>query len=418
MKKRLLISCLLFFLPLTVEAEPTVKVSGFVRMDTSHDTRQGIAGSNCTYYIYPKKIECDDQCCDINAQGKTSLTPSVTRLRVTADGTQINNIDLSSLVELDFCAICSQEFGITRLRHAYLKADWKTKSLLVGQYWHPIYPLRCFADTVTFDGGSPIETYARYPQIRFDYHPGNFGLKLAAYSQFQYANNGPEGTTPAYMQNSMTPGLFGSVEIRKEKFFAGAGINMQRLLPSLSTTTTSTTVTQKTYVSNAEITSFIGTLYCSINIKDLLFKTKIAVGQNGYPFGTLGGYAVGCLNAETGKRCFENINFASWWGEIIYQKYEKMQPGIFFGVTRNLGTRNTGIYLDDEGDPIFYGYDAELHQVFHITPRIKSSFNHVHLGVEADFSKAWFGKMNRQGKQLCTNSVSNLRMLVAAWYTF
>ncbi|KKQ19154.1 MAG: Outer membrane protein [candidate division TM6 bacterium GW2011_GWA2_36_9] len=273
-------------------------------MDTAYDTRQGVTGTESSCYLYPKDVECDDQCCDINARGRFSITPAFTRLRVTADGAQINNMHLSSFVEFDFFANCNNFYGLTRLRHAYLKVHEKKKSLIVGQTWHPIYPLRCRADTVNPAIGAPIETYARYPQVQLDYGKGDFGLKLAAYSQYQFANTGPDGSTAQYMQNSMTPGLFGAVEIRKKNFFAGAGANMQRLLPALSTTTTTTTVATKTYASDAGLTSFIGTLYCSIKIKDLIFKTKIAAGQNGYQFQTLGGYAVGCLDLETGRRNF------------------------------------------------------------------------------------------------------------------
>ncbi len=410
---------LLFTISFIYPERPSVKVGGFVRMDSATDTRQGVAGPDCSCYIYPKKIECDDQCGDINARGNFIFTPAVTRLRISADSPEMKNVNISGLIELDFYAYCSDIYGITRMRHAFLKAEWENKSLLVGQYWHPIYPMRCFADTVSFNGGTPIETYARYPQIRFDWHKGALGAKLTAYSQYQFTDKGPDGSTPFYMQNSMTPGLFGAVEIRKPRFFAGAGVNMQRLLPALSTTTTSTNVTKRTYVSTDKLTSLIGTLYCSFDIKKFLIKTKIAVGQNGYSFGTLGGYAVNCLNPTTGKRCFENINFASWWGELVYRKYQKIHPAIFVGITRNLGTsHNKCIYRDDNENPIFYGYDSEIHQVLRISPRIKSSFNYVHIGVEADFTKAWYGKMNAYGEQKNTYPTSNMRILVATWYAF
>ena len=414
-------SILLFFVSfMYAETESaSVKVSGFVRMDSATDTRQGIASPDCSCYVYPKKVEYDDQCGDINARGNFIFTPAVTRFRVSADSPEINNIDISGLIEMDFYAYCSDIYGITRMRHAFLKAEWEDKSLIVGQYWHPIYPSRCCADTIAFSGGTPVETYARYPQIRLDWHKGAFGAKLTAYSQYQFADTGPDGSTAFYMQNSMTPGLFGAVEIRKPHFFAGAGVNAQRLLPALSTTTTSTNVTERTYISTDKLTSFIGVLYCSFDIKKFLLKTKIAVGQNGYPFTTLGGYAVGCLSPTTGKRCFENINFASWWGEVVYRKYEKVQPGIFVGITKSLGTSNKRcIYRDDNDDPIFYGYDSELHQVLCISPRIKSSFHHVHVGVEADFTKAWYGKMNAYGEQKKTYPTSNMRILVATWYSF
>ncbi len=394
----------------------TVDLSGMTRLDTFFDIRQGLESPDGSAYLFPLKRYCDDQGGDINNRGSLGFTPGVTRLDVTITTPKINTINLSGLMEVDVFGFCTTSLGFARLRLAYLKAHSPKSSLLVGYYWHPIYPMDCHASTVNLHGGTPIEIYNRYPQIRFHYYPSSLGFIFTIYSDFQYPNMGPYWFSPQYMQNTMTPGLYGAVEIKKENFFMGAGINMQRILPELSTTTTTTPI--KTYASNEKLTSFIGTLYCSFDINECIIKNKIIVGQNGFPFGGFGGYAVSCVNAQTGQRNFTNINFASYWGEISYHHYKKMQPGIFFGITKNLGSHKKPVYLNEEGKPTFYGWDSEFNQLLRISPRIWSRFNNMQFGIELSYTRALYGKMNQCGKQPSTYAVSNLRSLAVLMYFF
>jgi hypothetical protein len=397
---------------------PTYEWGGFARLDTFGDTRQSIASTAdgaCLYY--PKKCECDENNCDINARGRFGMTPSVSRMWFKTNTTTSSDIALKSHIEFDFRGSCGEVLGLLLLRHAYVKAEWPKVSLLAGQYFHPIYVEGCKPMCVSYHGGCPIEIYARSPQITLQYHPSSFNLIATAYSQLIYQDSGPDGLSVRYIQNSCLPGFYIAAEIRKEHFIAGLGFNTRRLLPALSCTTTSTSEPTKTYVNNSHVTSFMGTAYATIKINDYTFENKIIVGSGSLDFLTIGGYAVSCLNTSTGKRTFTPINFAAYWFDGSYEKHKTLAPGIFIGISKIIGSHKP-IYLDESGNPIYYGFDSKLDQVFRVAPRIKSSFNNIDIGLEFDYTKAWFGSMNCCGKHPCTYSVGVLRTLMVVCYNF
>ena len=63
----------------------------------------------------------------------------------------------------------------------FIYFEWTDKSLMMGQYWHPLILPECFADTIAFNGGSPFEPFSREPQVRLTKQFGTmtFILQLA-----------------------------------------------------------------------------------------------------------------------------------------------------------------------------------------------------------------------------------------------
>ena len=397
-----------------LRAGPQVRWGGCLRLDTFADTRQTVATEDGAWMIWPKKVECDSQGGDINARGRLGMSPAYSSAYVEVTD-KINETKLRGKIEMEFAS--EYPVGLMDLRDAFFKAEWEKRSLLVGHALHPLVEA-CSPNTVSWGGGNPAAPFAFFPQICWKNYVGAFTFILAPYSEYDYLSEGFVGYSSTYMHNSMSPGLYLGVQVENKWAKFGVSFDMKRLLPALSTTTTSTTsMITKTIIHDECLMSFIGAVYGELQLNNFKIKAESIFGQNGYDMCLLGGYALGGANFDNGKRCYTNINFASGWIDIENIRHEKLQPGIFIGYAKNLGTRRS-VFLDDECRPRFYGEDDQLSQVLRVAPRLRSQFNNLEIGVEMDFSVAWYGRMNCKGVQPCTYYVSNLRPLLVTCYYF
>jgi hypothetical protein len=281
----------------------------------------------------------------------------------------INDAKLLGRVEVEFAS--EYPVGLMDLRDAFFKAEWEKRSLLVGHALHPLVEA-CYPNTIGWGSGNPAAPFAFFPQICWKNNAGAFTFTIAPYSEYDYLSEGPVGYSGTYMHNSMSPGLYVGACIKNKQAKVGVSFDVKRLLPALSTTTTSTTAaTTKTIVNDKSLSSFIAAMYGEFHINQFNIKTEILGGQNGYDLCLFGSYALRGANPDTGKRCYTNINFASGWLDFENIKHEKLQPGIFIGYAKSLGTRKS-VYLDDECNPLVYGDDDQLSKVFRIAPRIRS----------------------------------------------
>ncbi|KKP94962.1 MAG: Outer membrane protein [candidate division TM6 bacterium GW2011_GWF2_36_131] len=392
---------------------PQVKWGGCMRLDMFADTRQTYSTPDGAWMLWPEKIVCDDQGCDINAQGRFGISPAYSWIYVSAKD-KIGETKVKAHIEADF----GSEFpvGLMNIREAFVRVKWEKSSLLVGEYVYPLVAA-CSPRTIGWHGGGPAAPYAYFPQVCLTYKTHDVKFIFSPYSEFDYVSTGPIGGSNSYVQNSMTPALYAGVEVDKETFKTGIGFGVKRLLPALSTTTTSTTsLVEKTIVHDKSLASFLGAVYGKVKLNDYVFRAEAIIAQNGFDLVSIGGYAVWGANPFTGARSYTNINYATGWIDVEYKRHEKLQPGVFIGYAKNLGTRKS-VYLDDNCEPIFYGDDEQVAATFRFTPRIRSDFNNIEIGFEADFVFAWFGKMNRKGKQSGVYRVGNFRpLLITAYY--
>ena len=403
----------LIFLPLSAIK---YQWGGFVRLDTAFDTRQTIGSDDGATTLFPAPIDYDSNCCDINAHSHFCMTPAVTRLFFKTYDARVKNCELQSYIEVDFTGANDLTSGVLKLRHAYFQALWPKTTLLVGQYYHPIIVEECFTDTVGFNGGMPMASYARWPQIRLEHQWHEMVLGITMYSQFLFQSPGPLGYDRSYMRHSLTPGLCLSAEWRHQDTFAGLLFNVKRLQPAIYTTPKYDLTTK--YVTEERITSVLGSAWLGFKVGDVRINNQFVLGQNGPDFNNLGGYAVHCYDPVTGHCTYTNIDYYSFWTDWEYMKYTSLTPGLFVGITKSLGSRNC-VYLDPATqEPTFYGFDKNLDQVLRIAPRITTLFHNVYIGFEFDYSAAWFGPMNCKGKHPHTCSVDSARCLLVAQYNF
>ena len=217
--------------------------------------------------------------------------------------------------------------SLLRIRHAFLYFEWPDKSLIMGQYWHPLILPECFADTIAFNGGSPFEPFSREPQVRLTKQFDTMTLILSAGAHVNSPYDGPIGINSIYARNGVMPNfniqLFSSIR----KHILGVGVDITRLVPRL--------VTNKNFRANESLMSWIAIAFASFHWENLGLRLKFVYAQNGNPMTLLSGYAVHSIDPYTDHRTYTNTQCLNLWLDTAY--HGEFEPGLFLGITKNIG---------------------------------------------------------------------------------
>jgi hypothetical protein len=144
-----------------------IKLYGFLRLDMDFDSQHPNNTQIPFFIISP----------DVRANGTTngdySIHPRLTRFGIDYTGPQIaklGNAKLTGKLETDFENGGTESRQIIRIRHAYLRLDWKEASLLAGQTWDIVSPLfpSVNSDSLMWNAGNVGD---RRPQVRVAYEP-------------------------------------------------------------------------------------------------------------------------------------------------------------------------------------------------------------------------------------------------------
>jgi hypothetical protein len=144
-----------------------IKLYGFLRLDLDFDSQHPNNTQTPLFITTP----------DVRAAGMTngdySIHPRLTRFGVDFAGPRLAGLrgaKLSGKLETDFENGGSESRQIIRIRHAYLRLDWKEASLLAGQTWDVVSPLfpTVNNDTLMWNAGNVGD---RRPQLRAAYEP-------------------------------------------------------------------------------------------------------------------------------------------------------------------------------------------------------------------------------------------------------
>jgi hypothetical protein len=184
-----------------------VQFTGFVKADIFFDTRQTVAVRQGHFLLYPAAPLFDTNGVDVNARPNFNMLTIQTRLRTNITGPDVLGAKLSGAIEGEFFGMSNADINGFRLRHAFVKLDWKKSQLLIGQYWNPMFITKCFPGTVSFNTGAPFLPFARNPQINFLYRAGKVNLYGTAYAQVDFVSNGPAGPSVNYLSNTAIPAL-------------------------------------------------------------------------------------------------------------------------------------------------------------------------------------------------------------------
>jgi hypothetical protein len=269
-----------------------IAFSGFVKTDIFFDSRQTISLRDGHFLLFPENEKPDADGTDINAKSSYNFLSIQTRLAGSITGPDALGAKTSGYIEAEFFGNINPNINSFRLRHAWVKLNWKKTELMVGQWWHPMFVPECSPGTVSFNTGAPFVVFSRNPQIKLTQSFGKIKLALTLLSQVDFMSDGPDGANTKYLRNSVIPEsdlqiqYVSKNETAGREFIIGAGINYQILTPRLSTSYTvkpafDTVINSKvvhydavtnSYKTNATTSGMAYNIYSKLKLKKLTFK--------------------------------------------------------------------------------------------------------------------------------------------------
>ncbi len=143
------------------------KLYGFLRLDLDFDSQRPNSPQTPLFITSPDPLAGGAE------KGNFSMHPRLTRIGIDYTGPRIATLGdarLSGRLETDFENGGSESRQIIRIRHAFLRLDWKEFSLLAGQTWDVVSPLfpTVNNDTLQWNAGNVGD---RRPQLRAAYEP-------------------------------------------------------------------------------------------------------------------------------------------------------------------------------------------------------------------------------------------------------
>ena len=263
--------------------------------------------------------------------------------------------------------------------------------------------------------GSPFQPFGRAPQIRYRHNNGALQLQAAAVWQSQFKSHGPtadDGTGKGNARNqyphknSNIPEIALGIDYKANGWIAGVGIDMLSIAPR----TKAIGGDGSTFKVDERLTTVSYEAHVKYQKDKLFFAAKSVLGANFTHTSMLGGYGIKAEDAKTGKREYTPFRNSSNWINIVYGK--KWKPGVFFGYIKNLGT------ADDMVSTTYYGTGTNIDQLFTGTFELTYNVPHWKIGAEYNYTSAWYGKTQKDGKVTDTHAVGNNRLVLSATYSF
>jgi hypothetical protein len=386
-----------------------ISFSGFIKTDIIYDSRQTTNIREGHFLLFPKGEQLDKSGEDINAAANFNILSIQTRLAGKVTGPDALGAKTSGLIEGEFFGTADGDTNGFRLRHAYVKLNWKKSELIVGQFWHGMFITDCYPDVVSFNTGAPFQPFSRAPQVRFTQSFGKLSFIATALSHRDFASNGPEGVSSVYIRNAAMPefNLKAQFSSRDEKAgtetLLGLGADAMRIAPRL--------VTEAGYKADESVSSLAIMAYGKRRMSGWTIKAEGVYGQNLHHLTMLGGYGVERISDPVRRtQEYAPLRTLSFWAEL-HTNGARWQAGLFGGYARNLGSCHilTG--------PA-YARGANLRDVIRISPRLVFNSAKLRLAAEAELTSAGYGTPDAKGKVRDARTVSNVRLLLATYYFF
>jgi hypothetical protein len=384
------------------ESQFGIKFGGFVKTDLMYDSRQTVAAREGHFLLYPTGESLDADGEDINARANLNILAIQTRLKGVITGPEAFGAKTSGLIEGAFFGHSNSDINGFRLRHAFMTLTWDNTSLLVGQYWHPMFVTDCFPGTVSFNTGAPFQPFSRNPQVRLTHSIGTLKVIAAAMSQRDFASTGPSGTSSSYLRNSAIPNMHLQLQMKSDALVFGFGGDWKTLAPRLQSAAG--------YKSEETVSGFSVLGFAKLSLPSLTWKVEATLGQNLTDHLMLGGYAVESVASNTGIETYMPTDVLSVWTDVSSGK--KVAFGCFAGYSKNMGASN-----DIMGS--LWGRGTNIDVIYRVSPRIMWTSGKTRFATELEYTAASFGALEAKGTVADADEfVGNLRLLVAAYYFF
>ena len=403
----------------------SLKIYGHVRTDLYYNSRDNVQSVDGLFYSYPKDEVLDHNGNDINGSDNSNMYTVYSRMGFDFAGPMIGKAKTSAKIEFDFRGNGNDNLSALRLRHAYFNFDWGKNKVLVGQTSHPFFG-EVSPQILNLNTGSPFQPFGRAPQIRYRHNNGALQLQAAAVWQSQFKSHGPtadDGTGNGNARNqyphknSNIPELALGIDYKANGWIVGLGIDMLSIVPRTKATVRDLLVDSPNATTTYKVDERLTTVSYEAHVKyqkdKLFFAAKSTLGSNFTHTSMLGGYAVKSQDAKTGKREYTPFRNSSNWINIVYGK--KWKPGIFFGYIKNLGTSDDMEMGDNKA---IYGTGTNIDKLLSGTFELTYNVPHWKIGAEYNYTSAWYGKTQKDGKVTNTHSVGNNRLVLSATYSF
>ncbi len=377
-----------------------IKFTGFVKTDVMFDSRQTVTAREGHFLLYPAGEDLDVNGEDANAQPNLNMLAIQTRLKGAITGPDAFGAKTSGLIEAAFFGHSNADVNGFRLRHAFLTLAWEKNTLLVGQFWHPMFVTGCFPGTVSFNTGVPFQPFSRNPQVRLTHTTGAISLLAAAVSQRDFTSSGPDGAGSQYLRNAAVPNLHGQLLISADKVLLGAGVDWKMLKPRLKT--------PLNYVSDETVSGVSVMGFAKFKLPKAEWKIYGVYGQNLTDMVMLSGYAVNSIDAATAQESYIPTDVMSVWTD--FSTGTTIAYGCFAAYTQNQGA--------GENIGSFWGRGSNIDNIYRISPRIMWNSGKTRFAAEVEYTAAAYGTADKQGKVQDAEYVNNLRLLLAAYYFF
>lgn len=401
------------------ESKFGIKFSGFVKNDFFFDSRQTIAAREGHFLLWPAPEYLDENGNDINAKANFNFLAIQSRLKVAISGPDAFGAKTSGVIEGDFFAQGNLNINLLRLRHAFVKLNWTNLEVLAGQYWNPLFVTDCFPGTVSFNTGTPLQSFARNPQIRLTYSMGSIKLTAAALSQRGYVTFGENGPSSSYLRNSATPDMHLQLQYGSKNdntgtgFILGGGLAYKSIVPRLENRI-GIAPNDVVYKVSETVYGLTAIGFSKLTTSLLTIKFEARYGENISDLLAISGFAVKeVTNITTGELSYTPLQSMTFWGEV--HTNGKIQFGIFGGFLKNLGTKEAMSDVDND----VYGLATDISTLFRISPRVIINSGKTRIAFELEYTSAAYGDnfdLNYIPEN--TTEIANLRALIGVYYFF
>lgn len=380
-----------------------ISFQGFIKSDVWYDSRQIVGARDDLFLLYPKAPERDRNGVDINDIHSYNFSAITSRLSGIIKGPDAFGAKSTAFMEGDFSGWSNPDISGFRLRHAYVKLQWEHSQVLFGHYWHPLFVPEVFPSVLSLNTGAPFQPFIRSPQLQFTYQAGSMKFILAALSQLDYMNDGPDGPSAKYLRQSGVPNLHMQVQYLKGNLTGGAAIDYKSILPKR--------LSDSLEISYNKVPGWSYMGYAKFHKAPLLLKAKVIYGQNLTEHLLLGGYAIKSYDTLHGMASYTPSQHLFYWANILYSFSSKFDAGVFAGYSQNLGTV-------DPQTGVFYGRGSNIDYAYRIAPIIIFKSGKVQLMTELEYTVAAYGIPEKSGKVRDSKETGNVRLQVTAFHFF
>jgi len=297
-----------------------------------------------------------------------------------------------------------------------VKLNWSRVEALAGYTWNPLFVTDCFPGTVSFNTGTPMQSFARNPQLRLTFSTGNLIILGAVLSQIDYTSRGVDGPNCKYIRNSTTPDMHLQLHYNRKNaesgigFIAGGGMAYKSIVPRLE----SQISPDEIYQVHELVHGITAMAFSKITTRPVTFKMEARYGENISDVLAISGFGVkDIIDPTTGEQSYTPLKSMAYWGEI--HTNGNPQVGVFGGILYNTGTKEA---MSDPGNAV-YGLATDISSMLRISPRIIYNSGKVRLALELEYTQAAYGSDYNEffvPDQII--SVGNFRGLLAVYYFF